>query len=295
MVNLTYRITTFGYASAQRRPTKWGQSTFEVPRCVGATTHGYTLALVLARIYYGAQRTFPKPREGGDACGDFVDALIATIASFAAETTLWEVTATTLCAWLALFATHLVLTYRELEKKYADSEAQLIARTVGKQSVNWANTADNLERKALDPGNVARTSAMTHLHMLDEAANAWLKGSKWASALGVTRQCLSEACHTISKPSLLEDNLLSAADLIERRLATYADLSKASNEAKEVALQFLDTLDKMLAIPAYRPRIEALREQVAMVKAQIEIKKEQEKTRATLFSLLTRDQTSDTP
>jgi hypothetical protein len=88
---------------------------------------------------------------------------------------------------------------------------------------------------------------------------------------------------------------LSAADLIERRLATYADLSKAANEAKEVALQFLDTLDKMLAIPAYRPRIEALREQVAMVKAQIEIKKEQEKTRATLFSLLTRDQTSDTP
>jgi hypothetical protein len=227
--------------------------------------------------------------------GDFVDAFIATMTNFATGTTLWEITATTSCALLMLLIAHLVLTRRDLRKRFAAAEAELIERTVGKHSVNWANTADNLERKARDPGDVARTTAMTHLHMLDEAANAWLKGSQWVSALAVTKQCLSEACHTIGKPSLHEDNLLSAADLIERRLATYADLSKAANEANEVALQFLDTLDKMLGVPAHRPRVDTLREQVAAVKSQIEIKKEPEKPRASLFSMLTRDQTSDTP
>lgn len=227
--------------------------------------------------------------------GDFVDALIATITNFAAATSLWEVAATTTCALLMLLIAHLALTRRELHKRFVAAENELIERTVGKHAVNWANTADNLERKARDPGDVARTTAMTHLHMLDEAANAWLKGSQWASALAVTRQCLSEACHTIGKPSLHEDNLLSAADLIERRLATYADLSKAANEANEIALQFLDGLDKMLAIPMHRPRIAPLREQVAAVKAQIEIKKLPEKPRTTLRAILRRDQTSDTP
>jgi hypothetical protein len=224
-----------------------------------------------------------------------VGAFIATITDFAAATTLWEIAATTTSALLVLLIAHLVLTHRDLRKRFAAAEAELIERTVGKHSVNWANTADNLERKARDPGDVARATAMTHLHMLDEAANAWLKGSQWLSALAVTRQCLSEACHTIGKPSLHEDNLLSAADLIERRLATYADLSKAANEANEVALQFLDGLDKMLSVPQHRPRVETLREQIAAVKAQVEIKKEPEKPRASLRALLTRDQTSDTP
>jgi hypothetical protein len=199
-----------------------------------------------------------------------VDALIATIVELAVRPTSVEIIATTACALLLLGLVSLATEYVRLRKRHSQTEAALIERTVGKQSTNWSNTAQNLERKAKDPGDVARSTAMTHLHMLDEAANAWLKGSQWQEALRVTQEFLRECCHAIGKPSIHEDDFRAAADLIELRLGTYPDLSKAASEATENAVRFLKGLDQTLAVLSNSPRIDQLREHVAAARAAIE-------------------------
>jgi hypothetical protein len=203
--------------------------------------------------------------------GKFVDALLATIAEIAAaRPTPFEIIAATACALLLLALLSLAAEYFHLRKRHAQTEAELIERTVGKQSTNWSNTAQNLERKAKDPGDVARSTAMTHLHMLDEAANAWLKGSQWQEALRVTQEFLRECCHAIGKPSIHEDDFRAAADLIELRLGTYPDLSKAANEATENAVRFLKGLDQALSVLPNSPRIDQLREHVAAARTAVE-------------------------
>jgi hypothetical protein len=228
--------------------------------------------------------------------GGLVDAFLATVADFAAQTSLTEVLAVTASALLLIALASLFVAHLRLKKRFAKAEAELFERTVGKQSTNWAATALNLERKAKDPGLVARSSAMTHLHMLDEAANAWLKGSQWQEALRVTQEFLRECCHTIGRPSIHEDDFRAAADLIERRLATYPDLSKAVNEAPENALRFLTGLDKTLSVFVHDPRIEELRTHVGEASAAIEKKPEGKQTLAhALARKLKPDSTSDTP
>jgi hypothetical protein len=224
-----------------------------------------------------------------------VDAFIATITNFAAETTLYEVAATTLCALLILGIVHLTLEHLALRKRHAATEAELFDRTIGKQSTNWANAAQNLERKAKDPGDVARSTAMTHLYMLDEAANAWLKGSQWPEALRVTQEFLRECCHAIGKPSIHEDDFRAAADLIELRLGTYPDLSKAASEATENAVKFLTALDTMLSIVPNNPRVEQLREHITAARTAVESKPPEPKSRPTLFARLRPALSSETP
>ena len=165
--------------------------------------------------------------------GGFVGDRFATFTEFAAQTSPFEVMVTTAAALLLIGLASLFVEYLQLRRRFQKAEAELFDRTVGKQSTNWASTAQNLERKAKDPGLVAQSSAMTHLHMLDEAANAWLKGSQWQEAWRVTQEFLRECCHAIGRPSIHEDDFRAAADLIERRLKTYPDLSKAANEANE--------------------------------------------------------------
>jgi hypothetical protein len=222
-----------------------------------------------------------------------VEALIATIVNFAAQTTLYEVAVTTTCAMLLLGVASLTTEYLRLRKRHAKAEADLFDRTIGKQSTNWANAAQNLERKAKDPGDVARSTAMTHLYMLDEAANAWLKGSQWPEALRVTQEFLRECCHAIGKPSIHEDDFRAASDLIELRLGTYPDLSKAASEATENATRFLIALDLMLSIVPNSPRVEQLREHVAAARATIEAKIPDGKTKVALSAKLV--SSSDTP
>ena len=82
---------------------------------------------------------------------------------------------------MALFSAH-----RDLKKKFHLTEALLLEKSIGVHSRNWTATAINLEKKAQEPGDVARSSALTFLHLLDEAAEAWLKGSQWHEALRVT-------------------------------------------------------------------------------------------------------------
>jgi hypothetical protein len=224
-----------------------------------------------------------------------VDAFIATIVNFAAETTLYEVVVTTLCAMLILSIASLAYEFLRLQKRHAATEAELFERTIGKQSTNWANAAQNLERKAKDPGDVARSTAMTHLYMLDEAANAWLKGSQWQEALRVTQEFLRECCHAIGKPSIHEDDFRAASDLIELRLGTYPDLSKAGSEATENASKFLSTLDTMLSIVPNSPRVEQLREHLAAARAAIEAKPPETKPKQTLFARLRPALNSETP
>jgi hypothetical protein len=224
-----------------------------------------------------------------------VEAFIATIVNFAADTTLYEIAATTICALLLLVITSLTLEYFDLRKRHAATEAELFDRTIGKQSTNWANAAQNLERKAKDPGDVARSTAMTHLYMLDEAANAWLKGSQWPEALRVTQEFLRECCHAIGKPSIHEDDFRAASDLIELRLGTYPDLSKAGSEATENAVKFLAALDTMLSVVPNNPRVEQLRDHVATARAAIEAKPPAAKPKPTLFARLRPALNSETP
>lgn len=203
-----------------------------------------------------------------------MDELVATITEFATQTSPFDVLVTTGCTLLLVAFASLFVEYLHLKKRFDKAEAELFERTVGKQSTNWTNTAQNLERKAKDPGLVAQSSAMTHLHMLDEAANAWLKGSQWPEALRVTQEFLRECCHAIVRPSIHEDDFRAAADLIERRLATYPDLSKAGNEATENAVRFLSALDASLSVFAQNPRIAELREHVAAARTAVEAKPE---------------------
>lgn len=224
-----------------------------------------------------------------------MDAFIATIVNFAAETTLYDVVVTTLCAMLVVAVASLAYEYLQLRKRHAATEAELFERTIGKQSTNWANAAQNLERKAKDPGDVARSTAMTHLYMLDEAANAWLKGSQWQEALRVTQEFLRECGHAISKPSIHEDDFRAASDLIELRLGTYPDLSKAASEATENAVKFLSVLDTMLSIVPNSPRVEQLREHVAAARTAVEAKPPEVKPKTTLFARLKPALNSETP
>lgn len=204
--------------------------------------------------------------------GYFVDALLATIAEFAARASVVELIATTASGVLALALAFLSIQYLGLKRRFDKAEAELFERTVGTQSRNWTNTALSLEKKAKEPGDVARSSAMTYLHMLDEAADAWLKGSQWQDALRVTQQFLLECCHTIGKPALNESEFRATADLIELRLNTYADLSKAANEASENANLFLTDLDNTLSVLDQGDRIAHLRIQIDGVRAMVSAK-----------------------
>jgi hypothetical protein len=161
---------------------------------------------------------------------------------------------------LAILSEHL-----KLKRKFSQAEARLLDRSIGTHSRNWTATALNLEKKAHEPGEVARSSALTYLHLLDEAAEAWLKGSQWQDALRITQRLLLETCHAIGKPGLGENEYRACADLIENRLSTYADLSKAANEAAENAIRFLNDLDVMMSIHDQPARIVQLRDLVAEV------------------------------
>lgn len=235
-----------------------------------ATSARYTLALV-PRINL-LSTVLPTEGTGwtNAKVGKFVDELIATIVEFAAQTSLYEVIATTVGAWALIGCASLALAYWRLFKAHKEAEAQLIEKNVGRHSTNWANTAENLERKSLDPAAVALSSAMTHIYMLDEAANAWLKGSQWQAALRVTRRFLRECCHAIAKPDIHEDDMRAAADLIAERLRTYPDLSRAGSESAEVAVTFLNALDLSLSVILNNPRVERLRKLIAEARESIE-------------------------
>lgn len=197
--------------------------------------------------------------------------LIANVQDFVAQQSLetWAIAA--ICALLAALVS-LGIDHARLRKRHAKIESELFENTVGKESTNWTNTALNLERKARDPGVVARSSAMTHLHMLDEAANAWLKGSQWPEALRVTQELLRECCHAITKPSINEDDFRATSDLIKRALERYPDVSKAANEAVENARNFLIACDSVLALLSGSALIQDLRERAGDACAAIEHK-----------------------
>jgi hypothetical protein len=188
--------------------------------------------------------------------------IIATITTFAAEATARELSLTAMVAGLSLVLVALCIGYLRLRKRHAAVEAELFENTIGRESTNWTNTALNLERKAKDPGIVARTSVMTHLHMLDEAATAWLKGSQWPEALRVTQELLRECCHAIIKPSIHEDDFRATSDLIKRALEKYPDLSKAANEAVDNAVDFLTARDVTLSVLSGSALIQDLRDQI---------------------------------
>lgn len=188
--------------------------------------------------------------------------VIAAISKFAANATAAELLLLAAVGTLVLALAGLGFNHWRLRKRHALVEAELFENTVGKESTNWTNAALNLERQAKDPGIVARSSVMTHLHMLDEAANAWLKGSQWGEALRVTQELLRECCHAIIRPSINQDDFRATSDLIKRGLEKYPDLSKAANEARDNALDFLTARDATLSVLGGSALIQDLRDQL---------------------------------
>lgn len=187
---------------------------------------------------------------------------IAAMSRFLADASAAEMTLLSAVAALVVALAGLGFNHWRLRKRHAQVEAELFENTVGKESTNWTNAALNLERQAKDPGIVARSSVMTHLHMLDEAANAWLKGSQWGEALRVTQELLRECCHAIIRPSINQDDFRATSDLIKRGLEKYPDLSKAANEARDNALDFLTARDATLSVLAGSALIQDLRDQL---------------------------------
>jgi len=188
--------------------------------------------------------------------------VIAAISKFVANATAVELLLLAAVGTLVLALAGLAFNHWRLRKRHALVEAELFEHTVGKESTNWTNAALNLERQAKDPGIVARSSVMTHLHMLDEAANAWLKGSQWGEALRVTQELLRECCHAIIRPSINQDDFRATSDLIKRGLEKYPDLSKAANEARDNALDFLTARDATLSVLGGSALIQDLRDQL---------------------------------
>jgi hypothetical protein len=200
--------------------------------------------------------------EEGFCVGDIVGA----VSKFAENTTSTELLLLTAVAALVVALVTLGFGHWRLRKRHALVEAELFENTVGKESTNWTNAALNLERQAKDPGTVARSSVMTHLHMLDEAANAWLKGSQWHEALRVTQELLRECCHAIIRPSINQDDFRATSDLIKRGLEKYPDLSKAANEGVDNALDFLTARDATLSVLSGSALIQDLRDQLEEVR-----------------------------
>jgi hypothetical protein len=176
---------------------------------------------------------------------------------------------------VALIATLISLGYDYLLlwKSRAKLESELLLATVDKDSTNWEDAALELERKTEDPALAARSTAMTHLHMLEQAASAWRRASKWTDALRVTRQLLSECCHAIIKPSINQDDFRATADVIERVLDKYPDLSKAANEHVDNAVAFLAERDAVLSVLPNSMLIKDLRDHLAAARAAIEEKR----------------------
>jgi hypothetical protein len=206
------------------------------------------------------------PIEKAGRKGVCVGEIIAIISTFASNETLLIATVAGLLAALV----SLGFDHWRLRKRHAQVEAELFENTVGKESTNWTNAALNLERQAKDPGMVARSSVMTHLHMLDEAANAWLKGSQWGEALRVNQELLRECCHAIIRPSINQDDFRATSDLIKRGIEKYPDLSRAANEAPDNALDFLTARDATLSVLAGSALIADLRDQIEDVRTAIE-------------------------
>lgn len=192
--------------------------------------------------------------------------ITAAVSTFAANATQAELLLLTAVAALVVALISLGAGHWRLRKRHALVEAELFENTVGKESTNWTNAALNLERQAKDPGTVARSSVMTHLHMLDEAANAWLKGSQWHEALRVTQELLRECCHAIIRPSINQDDFRATSDLIKRGLEKYPDLSKAANEGVDNALDFLTARDATLSVLSGSALIQDLRDQLEDVR-----------------------------
>jgi hypothetical protein len=203
-----------------------------------------------------------------------VGELFATIAEFAARATPVEVLVMAAIASLIAVLVSLTVDYVQLWKSRAKLEADLLLATVDKDSTNWEDAALELERKTEDPGLAARSTAMTHLHMLEQAANAWRKASKWADALRVTRQLLSECCHVIIKPSINQDDFRATADLIARVLEKYPDLSKAANEHVDNAIAFLNERDAILSVLPHSMLMKDLRDRIVAARTAIEEKKD---------------------
>lgn len=193
--------------------------------------------------------------------------IVGAVSKFAANATSAELLLLSAVAALIVALVSLGFGHWRLHKRHALVEAELFENTVGKESTNWTNAALNLERQAKDPGIVARSSVMTHLHMLDEAANAWLKGSQWHEALRVTQELLRECCHAIIRPSINQDDFRATSDLIKRGLEKYPDLSKAANEGVDNALDFLTARDAMLSVLSGSALIQDLRDQLEEVRA----------------------------
>ncbi len=192
--------------------------------------------------------------------------IAAAVSKFVSNATQVELLLLTAVAALVVTLISLGAGHWRLRKRHALVEAELFENTVGKESTNWTNAALNLERQAKDPGIVARSSVMTHLHMLDEAANAWLKGSQWHEALRVTQELLRECCHAIIRPSINQDDFRATSDLIKRGLEKYPDLSKAANEGVDNALDFLTARDAMLSVLSGSALIQDLRDQLEEVR-----------------------------
>lgn len=192
--------------------------------------------------------------------------IAAAVSKFVSNATQVELLLLTAVAALVVTLISLGAGHWRLRKRHALVEAELFENTVGKESTNWTNAALNLERQAKDPGIVARSSVMTHLHMLDEAANAWLKGSQWHEALRVTQELLRECCHAIIRPSINQDDFRATSDLIKRGLEKYPDLSKAANEGVDNALDFLTARDATLSVLSGSALIQDLRDQLEEVR-----------------------------
>jgi len=209
-----------------------------------------------------------------------VDAFSSTINEVMMQPATLEALVASACTFLFAAIASLAYEYYRLRLRFNKAEAELLDRTVGTHSRNWTNTARSLETKAKEPGEVARSSAMTYLHLLDEAADAWLKGSQWQDALRVTQQFLIECAHAIGKPGMSETEVRAIADLMELRLSNYPDLSKAANQASENALKFLAELDGDLTILDQSVRVMQLRDQISNTRAAIEVKKSDGKGKA---------------
>jgi hypothetical protein len=173
------------------------------------------------------------------ALGTAVDTIISTV-----NTVLSEAAQLPFSAWLSLsLALTLIASlsaYLKLKKRFGAFEAELQEKNVTSQSDKWSKTARNLQQNAQKPEEVARAMAINHIILLNEAAEAWLKGSNWKEAYRVTTDLLHHACHAIGAPGNTENQILTCSQLIGTKLKTFVDLSRAAEEAPSNACAFLD-------------------------------------------------------
>lgn len=175
-----------------------------------------------------------------------MDAFIQSLSDYAAA-----ITSLPIAVWVSIALAALLLLAAWAAYHFwvqlNETEERVHARLAHTQIKTWEPVANDLEKNAATAANVAQTSLINHLVILNAAVDAQVRAGDWGKALRLTQDLLTFAVHAMSAPYMDEAHVHTCANLITDRLRQYPDLSAADGELASDATAFLESLIQSLA------------------------------------------------